>query len=300
MGIAVVGENVSTAWAMAFERLLGIGRDVVNLSVTIERPLEEDPTIPEILDRFTTEARLRNRDHGHGVELVSSVANTIFPRALYIPRLGRKAKTHLYEMSDLGREVTRRRNKRGTYFERLMAWPGAKEKINQLDNAIRRIRSARKRGRNTENALELEVGAPEDYLDISKCEESGDLSIYGAELDKGITRGFPCLSHISLSLMDGRLHMTALYRNHEFVRRAYGNYLGLGWLLGFVARESGCDVGELMCVSSHADPEIGKGAGFGIGALRTLADSCRAVTEHLFNDTGEIAREGCSSCGNER
>ena len=56
-----------------------------------------------------------------------------------------------------------------------------------------------------------------------------------------------------------------------------GNYLGLGRLLGFLAHESGSEVGELMCVSSHADPEIGHGPGFGQKALHNLIAECRAV-----------------------
>ena len=43
--------------------------------------------------------------------------------------------------------------------------------------------------------------------------------------------GFPCLSHVSLSLQKGVVHMTAIYRNHEFIKRGYGNYVGLGRVL---------------------------------------------------------------------
>jgi hypothetical protein len=46
--------------------------------------------------------------------------------------------------------------------------------------------------------------------------------------------------------------MTAHYRNHYFVERAYGNYLGLGRLLVFIAHEAGLEPGRLLCVSGHA------------------------------------------------
>jgi hypothetical protein len=49
--------------------------------------------------------------------------------------------------------------------------------------------------------------------------------------------------------------MTALYRNHYFVSRAYGNYLGLGWLLKFISSATGREPGELLCVSSLAKLE---------------------------------------------
>jgi hypothetical protein len=191
MGAAIFGENVSYAWLGACELLLERGRDVVNLAVTIERPLVEDPRIRQVLDRFIEERRMRNRDGRHRVELLSTVANTIFPQALYIPRLGREARTHLYEMSELGRDVSRRRNRRGTYFERLVAWPTANGKINQLENAIRRIRNARTRGRSDENALELAVSEPGDFTDYAASEQTTALAVYGAEFDNGITRGFP-------------------------------------------------------------------------------------------------------------
>ncbi len=145
MGAAIFGRNVSTAWLAAYELLLERARDVVNLAVTIEEPLVEDSRIRLVLDRFIEERRIRNS--AHRVELVSTVANTIFPQALYIPRLGRKARSHLYEMSELGRDASRRRNRRGTYFERLVAWPTTAGGINQLENAILRIRKARSRGR---------------------------------------------------------------------------------------------------------------------------------------------------------
>lgn len=273
MGAAIVGHNVSRAWLSALEFLQRQGRDVVNLAVTIEQPLGEDVRIRAVLDRFIADRRKRNSRQS--VELVSTVANTIFPHSLYLPRLGPHARTHLYEMSEIARSVSRRRNRRGTYFERLVAWPLEQATVNQLEKVIVRIRNTQERGRDTQNALELSLTEPRDN-DTALSERTSALPVYSPGRDNNVM-GFPCLSHISLSLMDGRLHMTALYRNHEFVRRAYGNYLGLGRLLGFLARESGTEVGELLCVSSHADPEIGHGAGFGQEALRTLVAECRAV-----------------------
>jgi hypothetical protein len=57
--------------------------------------------------------------------------------------------------------------------------------------------------------------------------------------------------------------MTALYRNHYFITKAYGNYLGLGWLLKFIADATDRKVGEVLCVSSMAkletsDAKVGK------------------------------------------
>jgi hypothetical protein len=89
-----------------------------------------------------------------------------------------------------------------------------------------------------------------------------------------LTMGFPCLSHVSFSLQKGVVHMTALYRNHDFIKRAYGNYVGLGRLLRFVGRQSGWPIGELSCVSASATV-LGGGAGFARGAVTELLEACR-------------------------
>lgn len=93
------------------------------------------------------------------------------------------------------------------------------------------------------------------------------------------TRGFPCLSHMSFSLQEGQVHLSALYRNHDFISRAYGNYLGLGRVLRFVANQSGLPIGELTCLSSSATAEVGHGAGMGRGALEELARTARKAME---------------------
>ena len=88
--------------------------------------------------------------------------------------------------------------------------------------------------------------------------------------------GFPCLSHISLTLYKGRLNMTALYRNQHFIRKAYGNYLGLSRLLRFICREVGCEAGALVCVAAHADAELGNGK----RDINKLVLDCREAALH--------------------
>ena len=58
---------------------------------------------------------------------------------------------------------------------------------------------------------------------------------------------------MSFTLVRERIHVTALYRNQDFVSRACGNYVGLSRLGLFIAREVGCELGEVLCVASHAD-----------------------------------------------
>lgn len=72
---------------------------------------------------------------------------------------------------------------------------------------------------------------------------------------------------------NGSLHMIALYRNHYYVPKTLGNLLGLGRLLGFIARESGFEVGTLTLnsTSAHLDTE-----GWGKGDVTSLVDDCAA------------------------
>jgi hypothetical protein len=46
--------------------------------------------------------------------------------------------------------------------------------------------------------------------------------------------------------------MTAYYRSHYFIERAYGNYLGLSRLQAFIAEAAGISPGPLICISGHA------------------------------------------------
>lgn len=66
--------------------------------------------------------------------------------------------------------------------------------------------------------------------------------------------GSPCLNYLAIQLdrEEDNLGILAVYRNHDFFVRAYGNYWGLCNLTNFMARETGFSPGPLTCVSSHA------------------------------------------------
>lgn len=104
------GENVSTAWLDALDRLLAGGGEAVNLTVTIPDLTTEVPAIRAVVDLFIEERRQARRK---AVERLSTVANTIFPQSLYIERLGEAAECHLYEWERRARRVTHVRNTRG-------------------------------------------------------------------------------------------------------------------------------------------------------------------------------------------
>ena len=275
MALFVEGDNVSTAWVEALDRLLAGDGEAVNLTVAIADPTTEVPAIRSVVDAFIDG---RRRAHPKSVERVSTVANTIFPQSLYIERLGQGAEEHLYELERRSRGVSHVRNRQGTYFERMVAWPVEKPKkgqqaktFNQLDQAVVRLRRLREQGTQRGNQFEIGLTTPAD--------EAIAVPIVVPGRDRQ-TMGFPCLSHVSLSLQKGVVHMTAIYRNHEFIKRGYGNYVGLGRVLRFVAQQSGWQSGELTCVSASAS--VGSGAGFSPGALTELLQACRRAQKEAL------------------
>ncbi len=82
----------------------------------------------------------------------------------------------------------------------------------------------------------------------------GDLRIQAPGKDKNYYF-FPCLSHISLTLSGRMINMAAIYRNQTYISRAYGNFLGLSRLAEFLAEQTDGEVGEIQCMSTHADLE---------------------------------------------
>jgi thymidylate synthase len=266
MAIFISETDVSSAWVAALDALVRAGGDAANLTVGIADPTAEDKGVRQVLDRFIADQR---RAKPRTVQRVSTVANTIFPSAWYRPdQLGPDAADHLYELERTTRAVSHRRNLRGTYFERMVAWPGPdRHEFNQLDQAIRRLRSVRARGHERGHAYEVGVTMPTDEIAMPVIVAGKDRSIIG----------FPCLSHLSFSLLHGVVNLLAVYRSHYFVSRAYGNYVGLGRVLQFVAGESGFPAGELTCVSASATAEMQRGGSFGTGRVTALLDDCRAA-----------------------
>lgn len=94
-------------------------------------------------------------------------------------------------------------------------------------------------------------------------------------------RGFPCLTHVDLTLHDGRLHCLAVYRHQYFIEKSYGNMLGLSAMLQFLCQQSGYALGELVVHATMADAQR---RGFS-GVARLAADARGALdaTRHAGN-----------------
>jgi len=250
----IVANTAAEAWTRAIGDLLAApSHELINLSVAIRKPKEPVSDVTRAIDDFLSAEQQRHpKERVYGV---ATVANTIFPTALYRPGTP-NAETRFYEATA---RVLRRRKRiaprERSYFRRLVAYAGASgASINQLQRVVRQLREANQRGDSNGSLYEL--------------------AFFDAKSDAR-PQGFPCLSHVSLSLVESRIHMAALYRNHYFLRRAYGNYLGLADLLQFIANESGFAMGEILCVSSHAKLDGG------VAVVRDLHAECVAALGRL-------------------
>jgi thymidylate synthase len=65
--------------------------------------------------------------------------------------------------------------------------------------------------------------------------------------------GSPCLQFVEV-LWDANdtINLVALYRNHDFLKKALGNFIGLARLLAFIAKEANKTPGKLVCHSVRA------------------------------------------------
>jgi hypothetical protein len=274
MATLIQETTLSVAWACALDAVLDMGGKGVNVTVSW-RGCVEDPSIRRAVDAFLGHRRKEYLAHkGKGrpwaVWSVESVANTIFPIDLYLPARGDDAIARFSELYLEGREFARSVSPEGEYCERLVAWPGPDGTVNQLEVLARKLRKVRDRGNGARGALssdyELALSLPTDTLDLRIQAPGLNNSPYG----------FPCLSHVSITIHDGELHLTALYRNQHLTRKGYGNYLGLSRLGWALANEAGLPLGEVTVVATHADAEVRSSRGFGMNALREIANHGKA------------------------
>lgn len=164
---------------------------------------------------------------------VETVANTIFPAALYY-RHGAPAFFDVFRDKVL-KKVRRNERWSGYYFERMVNYPVPEgEPTNQLWEIVERMRNEQVRAL---NKFELSLFDPNRDVDNSP---------YGGQ----------CLSFLSFKIVPGAertLNLTAMYRNHFYIEKLLGNLIGLGRLMSFVGRESGLRVGPLTVISTHAE-----------------------------------------------
>jgi hypothetical protein len=195
---------------------------------------------------------------------VDTVANTIFPAAMARQTPDVDALAARYE--NLYPQLRRldSQNRYGTYFHRLVAYPGPNGPVNQLAKVIGNLTSelanrSPKRAR-YEVSLETpgEAGDGTDETLAPDHEPVGSEAVATAAtpiLTPGKDNrmaGFPCLSFLSYQHDGTNLHAVAHYRSQFLLARGLGNYLGIARLQRYVAERVGLEPGTLTVVVGHA------------------------------------------------
>lgn len=272
--------NLSEAWLRTLEEVYAAGGYAINVMSTITDPSsDEDPTIRQAIDDLLVDGHRA----GTRVQTVETVAGTLFPNDLYSDpgyayrsNLDGPAKIALDVAADDLYEAytdmlpvlrTDTANARGTYFGRMVSWPGKTGGgRNQLADRVTTLRRALDANHRKRNLEDIVVGGEAEGLLNG---EPAGVQVYAANDRR--SRGFPCLVHIDLTVFEGRLSMAAVYRHQFLVTKAYGNLLGLSRLLGFLAQQSGFAVGELVVHATMADCEQGTYTKAGVAELISAA-----------------------------
>ncbi|OJY63116.1 MAG: hypothetical protein BGP16_04590 [Sphingobium sp. 66-54] len=213
-----------------------------------------DRAIYEIVDAFFKK---------HGAYSIHTVAETIFPLDEYM-RGGREAVFETYPPRIKAIHAARDDKNWGTYAYRLLRQKDRDGKIyNPLKDMVTKIRAHGK----YKASFELGMGHP--------LEE--DIHIYEGATDRRRLYGGPCLSHLSIKAHDDAIRLNATYRSHYYVRRLFGNLVGLGRLQYFLASETGLAIGGLTINSTYA--KIDRGDGGSCGGRWTKPDVDGLIAE---------------------
>lgn len=216
------------AWLEAALHLQANGGSLGGLMLHIEEPLRSDPLDISVIQ--TVDSFLHSLDKF----TIATVANTIFPATL---DRGDGIDSLSARYLAAYKRAMRKRGSWGRYFERMVNWEDRQGgHINQIAEIIDMLFSAKNDGPLHKNRYEI--------------------MLFDPARDLRRPRNRQCLSMIELKPdTDGLLHMMAIYRSHFYLQKALGNLIGLGELLGFIARESGFDVGTLTVNSTAAQLE---------------------------------------------
>lgn len=244
-----------SAWREAVRLVDGAaGHQAHNVIIDVADPSARatlsDPVVAEV-DGFLA---------AHDKKPIETVANTIFPAALY-HRHGAPLFFDRFRDNVLPK-VRLKDAWSGYYFERMMQLPQLNgPPINQLWGIVERLRNPKV---SSLNKFELLIFDP--ARDVNN-------SAFGGQ----------CLSFASLKLIgkgdQRRIGMTAFYRNHFYIEKLLGNLIGLGRLLAFVAKEGGVELGPLTVVSTHAEIDA---AIWTRGELQQLLARCDQASAQLL------------------
>ena len=250
--------SIARAWAAAASAIAEV-QEGYNVVIDINDPGAfdwQDNNAIQLVDDF-----LRTHDQNP----ISTVANTIFPQALYEEF---DSPAFYSEYLKVFSRLTKSK-KWGRYFERMIQHRTLEgQSYNPLADLIEKLKA------------QCESG--------NRFKATHELAIYDPLLDRRYRRGGQCLSFISLKLHpDAGLLLTAIYRNHHYITKCLGNLIGLGRLQAFIAPGAGVKVGSLTCISTHAELDTGKG--WGVTEARKLINEVSAILTSSTSSTSSRA-----------
>jgi thymidylate synthase len=217
----ICSENCLDAWQKTCRYLMTKASKESNLLIVIENPILFEK---EWLDRYNpyrvkpTETKKNN---------IRNVINTIFPYKLESQSVSSSEFYEKYKiLNERGKRRKINRPTWGTYFERLTYFDGT---LNQLERVIVKLKDW---PNNQSAAFVFHLSSP--------------------DIDSPRRMGAPCWQYAQLSEDDEGLHLTVVYRNHDYFNKALGNFIGLAKLLGYICKRTGKTPGKLVCHSVHA------------------------------------------------
>lgn len=228
--VLVQSDDLAVAWSSAFGHFAQRGvSEITPLIVNIAGfsggfPLENQAIRREV------DSAVGALQGSHTVCLPETTANTIFPENLWrlYRTMGRSAFFAKYETLLPRLQKRDKRNRKGTYFSRMIAGDSGGQLAHVLDTW--------QAGHHRRSALQIVIFDPaKDHSDQPFL-------------------GFPCLDYVTFTpdTASNTLSLTALYATQWIFDRAYGNYLGLCRLGRFMAEEMGLRFAQLTCIASFA------------------------------------------------
>ena len=222
----IIEEDFSLAWAKALCALKSNSWDMWDLVVTIKKPNFENK---KAIKKLTDFAKLKS------LILPKQVLHTIFPQRIY-KKVNKGDRNKFYKWYNIFYNNTRKmpHSNWGTYFERMINYRTSDGRnYDQLGNIIDHIN-----GRNHNHGASNIIFVPQIGTDSNR------------------TMGAPCLNYITVQIESNEgnriVSLLAVYRNHDFRQRAFGNYWGLCELLKYICNETDSLLGSITCLSSHA------------------------------------------------
>lgn len=230
--VLIFDDDFSKAWAKAILQLKKDAWKSWNYVITIKNPTIENKEAIDKLNVFCKK---------EGLLLPDTVQRTIFPKHFYIEKRMHN-KEAFYRAYNHFYSITRDKKHSvwGTYFKRMISYQTKDgSEYDQLDSIIKRIKS-----------IKSNYGSA-NFIVIPQV---------GVESNK--IMGAPCLNYITVQVEKQQekrvVSLLAVYRNHDYLKRTFGNYWGLCELLKYICIESGAELGTVTCISSHAYVEDNK------------------------------------------